>query len=120
MPGVRGHDPVHQMRAHASVAGQSSASDSRTGRSDAGWILLLARVVEADVNPVSVACQLCRGDECPVVLCAPCALRPVSELVFVSNPRVRITLDAETRPVWESALRAAAEVAAWPAWKRGE
>lgn len=65
-------------------------------------------------------CQACRGDECPVALCVPCALRPVSELAFVSNRKVRITLDAETRPVWESALRAAAEVAAWPLWKRGE
>lgn len=93
-------------------------------------------------------CQACRGDECPAGLCAPCALydeqlkrsalartrlealipladeirtlRSPLELVFVSNPRVRITLDAETGPVWESALRAAAEVAAWPAWKRGE
>lgn len=35
--------------------------------------------------------------------------------------RVQIdTSDLETRAVWETAQRAAEEVAAWPAWKRGE
>ncbi len=28
--------------------------------------------------------------------------------------------DPETRAVWEAAKRAKAEVAAWPAWKRGD
>lgn len=28
--------------------------------------------------------------------------------------------DPETRAVWETAQRAKAEVAAWPAWKRGD
>lgn len=28
--------------------------------------------------------------------------------------------DPETRAVWETVQRAKAEVAAWPAWKRGE
>lgn len=28
--------------------------------------------------------------------------------------------DPETRAVWETVQRANAEVAAWPAWKRGE
>lgn len=31
-----------------------------------------------------------------------------------------ITIDDETRPLLETAERAAAEVAAWPAWKRNE
>lgn len=28
--------------------------------------------------------------------------------------------DSHTRAVWEAILRAKAEVASWPAWKRGE
>ena len=28
--------------------------------------------------------------------------------------------DPETRAIWETAQRAKAEVASWPAWKRGE
>jgi hypothetical protein len=28
--------------------------------------------------------------------------------------------DPETRAIWETAQRAKAEVARWPAWKRGE
>ena len=35
--------------------------------------------------------------------------------------KVKISLDdPETRAVWETAQRAKAEVAAWPAWKRGD
>lgn len=35
--------------------------------------------------------------------------------------KVKIVLtDRETRAVWLCALRAAREVASWPAWKRGE
>lgn len=33
---------------------------------------------------------------------------------------IGLTLDDETRPIWEAAQRAAAEVAAWPAWKHNE
>lgn len=33
--------------------------------------------------------------------------------------KIKIRLDAQTRPVWETALAAKAEVASWPAWKRG-
>lgn len=34
--------------------------------------------------------------------------------------RIPIVIDDETRPLWEAAQRAAAEVAAWPAWKHNE
>lgn len=34
--------------------------------------------------------------------------------------KLPLTLDDETRPIWECAKRAAAEVAAWPAWKHNE
>jgi len=35
--------------------------------------------------------------------------------------KLKIILDdPETRAVWETAKRAAAEVASWPAWKRGD
>ena len=35
--------------------------------------------------------------------------------------KVKLKLDDQkTRAVWETALRAKAEVASWPAWKRGE
>lgn len=34
--------------------------------------------------------------------------------------RLKIIVDGETRPLLECAKRAAAEVAAWPAWKRGD
>lgn len=33
--------------------------------------------------------------------------------------KIRID-DPETRAVWETAQKAKAEVASWPAWKRGE
>ncbi len=33
---------------------------------------------------------------------------------------IKIVIDDETRAVWETALRARAEVAGWPAWKRGD
>jgi hypothetical protein len=36
-------------------------------------------------------------------------------------PRIRIdTSDPETKAIWETAKQAAVEVAAWPAWKRGD
>lgn len=34
--------------------------------------------------------------------------------------KLELILDDETRPIWECAKRAAAEVAAWPAWKHNE
>ena len=34
--------------------------------------------------------------------------------------KLPMTLDDETRPIWEAAQRAAAEVAAWPAWKHNK
>jgi len=35
--------------------------------------------------------------------------------------KIKLKLDdQETRAVWETAQRAKAEVASWPAWKRGE
>lgn len=35
--------------------------------------------------------------------------------------KVKIVIDdPETRAVWETAQRAKAEVAGWPAWKRGD
>jgi hypothetical protein len=35
--------------------------------------------------------------------------------------KIKLKLDdQETRAVWETAQRARAEVASWPAWKRGE
>lgn len=34
--------------------------------------------------------------------------------------RIAVVIDAETRPLWETAKRAAQEVAAWPAWKHTE
>jgi hypothetical protein len=35
--------------------------------------------------------------------------------------KVKLKLDdQETRAVWETAQRAKADVASWPAWKRGE
>ena len=36
------------------------------------------------------------------------------------EPKVKLKLDDETRPTWEAVQRAKAEVADWPAWKRGE
>lgn len=34
--------------------------------------------------------------------------------------KIQLIIDDETRPIWECAQRAAAEVAAWPAWKHTE
>lgn len=36
------------------------------------------------------------------------------------RPKLTIVRDAETAPILDAAKRAAAEVASWPAWKRGE
>lgn len=38
----------------------------------------------------------------------------------VRDRKIPLIIDDETRPLWECAKRAAAEVAAWPAWKRNE
>lgn len=39
----------------------------------------------------------------------------------MSEVKLRLKLDdPHTREVWQAVLRARAEVAAWPAWKRGE
>lgn len=45
---------------------------------------------------------------------------PRTEPTAVNDTKLRIILDEETRPLWETAKRAAAEVASWPAWKRNE
>ena len=37
----------------------------------------------------------------------------------MTKVKIRID-DPETRAIWEAALQARAEVAGWPAWKRGE
>lgn len=37
-----------------------------------------------------------------------------------ADGKLPLILDDETRPIWEAAQRAAAEVAAWPAWKHTE
>lgn len=38
----------------------------------------------------------------------------------VRDRKIPLIIDDETRPIWECAQRAAAEVAAWPAWKHTE
>jgi hypothetical protein len=44
-----------------------------------------------------------------------------AEVEPVPDDKLQIVIDdAETRALWNTALRAKAEVAAWPAWKRGE
>lgn len=34
--------------------------------------------------------------------------------------KLKLKLDSQTRAVWDTVQRAKAEVAGWPAWKRGE
>jgi hypothetical protein len=58
---------------------------------------------------------------------APCdgTEREAGDVEFVAEQvddgKIRIDLsDPGTRATWEAAKRAAAEVAAWPPWKRGE
>jgi hypothetical protein len=37
------------------------------------------------------------------------------------SKKIKLVIDdPETRAIWESVKRAAAEVKSWPAWKRGE
>lgn len=63
--------------------------------------------------------KICDGD-CAAAL-AVMALSTVEGQVPNQPPRIKIVVDdPETREIWETAKRAAAEVAAWPAWKRGE
>lgn len=41
--------------------------------------------------------------------------------IALGTDKVKIRIDdPETRAIWETAQRAKAEVASWPAWKRGE
>ena len=59
------------------------------------------------------------ADGGPHVVCV--SGRPPARLALTPAPeKIQIQLDDETRPVWEAAQAAKAEVESWPAWKRGE
>lgn len=49
-----------------------------------------------------------------------CDLRGALDDAKQRQSVIKIKLNDETRPVWETAQAAKAEVASWPAWKRGD
>jgi len=63
--------------------------------------------------------RICEGD-CAATLAVK-ALSTAEGEPPNQPPKLQLVVDdQETRAVWETAKRAATEVAAWPAWKRGD